>query len=107
MVRYLVFFNQPDDPEAFDKYYREVHMPLVKALPHLRRYSLARSIMPLRGDPMHLVAMMEYDDMATLKESFASPAGEATSRDVPNLAPVGKVHSMIYEVEDVDLGADR
>lgn len=29
MIRFLAAYDIPDDPEAFDRHYREVHIPLV------------------------------------------------------------------------------
>ena len=49
MVRYLVLFSTPEDTEAFDRHYREGHIPLVKALPGLRRYVV--------GHPPHQFAV--------------------------------------------------
>jgi uncharacterized protein (TIGR02118 family) len=103
MVRYLVLFSTPEDTEAFDRHYREVHIPLVKALPGLRRYAVGHSPAPVRGEPYHLVTASEWDDMTALKEAFGSPEGEATARDVANLAGPGKVRSTIFELEEVDL----
>lgn len=28
MVRFLVVYEKPQDPEEFDRHYREVHLPL-------------------------------------------------------------------------------
>ena len=33
MVRFLVLYDTPADPEAFDRHYREIHIPLAKQLP--------------------------------------------------------------------------
>ena len=41
--------------------------------------------------------------MTALKEAFGSPEGEATARDMANLAGPGKVRSMFFELEEVDL----
>jgi hypothetical protein len=30
MVRFLVLYDTPEDPEVFDKHYSEVHIPLAK-----------------------------------------------------------------------------
>jgi len=30
MVRFLVLYDPPEDPAAFDKHYTEVHIPLAK-----------------------------------------------------------------------------
>jgi uncharacterized protein (TIGR02118 family) len=105
MVRYMVLFSTPDDSEEFERYYREHHIPLIKALPHLRSLKLSREIAPVRGEPYHFISTLEFDDMAALKESFGSPEGDAAARDVANLAGPDQIRSMIFETEEVDLTA--
>jgi uncharacterized protein (TIGR02118 family) len=102
MVRFLVLYGMPVDPAEFERHYREVHIPLAKQLPGLRRYSISRG--PLSGvrggEPFHLIAELDWDDMDALRAAFASPIGQATGADVPLLA-TGGVRSMIYELEDL------
>lgn len=102
MVRFLVVYETPADPEAFDRHYREVHVPLARTLPGLRRYSVSRNAVAVRGgDPFYLVAELDWDDLDALRESFDSEAGRATAADVAVLAPQGGVRSMIFEVDDL------
>jgi uncharacterized protein (TIGR02118 family) len=102
MVRFIALYDQPEDAEAFDRHYREVHIPLAKKLPGLRRYTISRNARPSRGaDAYYLVAELDWDDIDALERDFRSPEGQATADDVGNLAPEGKVRTMIYEVEDV------
>ncbi len=101
MMRFLVVYETPSDPAAFDLHYREVHIPLAKKLPGLRRYTISRNASAVRGgEPYYLVAELDWDDQDALKAAFASPEGQATARDVANLATEG-VRSMIFEVEEV------
>ena len=101
MVRFLVVYETPADPAAFDRHYQDVHVPLAKQLPGLRRYTLSRACTPVRGgEPFYLVAELDWDDMDTLRAAFASPEGRATAADVAKLAPEG-VRSVIFEVEEV------
>ena len=102
MVRFLVVYETPTDPAAFDRHYRDVHVPLAKALPGLRRYTLSRNASAVRGgEPFYLVAELDWDDLDALRAAFASPEGRATAEDVAKLAPQGRVRSMIFEVEEV------
>ena len=102
MVRFIVLYDQPEDAEAFDRHYREVHIPLAKKLPGLRRYTISRNARPVRGgDLYYLVAELDWDDIEALQRDFRSPEGQATAADVAKLAPEGKVRSMIYELEEV------
>ena len=101
MVRFLVVYETPTDPAAFDEHYRQVHIPLAKKLPGLRRYTVSRDVAALRGEPFYLVAELDWDDMDALRAAFASPEGQATAHDVAELAPDGRVRSMIFEVGEV------
>ena len=102
IVRFLALYTTPSDPVAFDRHYFEVHVPLAKRLPGLRRYTVGRNITPVRGGPAYyLVAELDYDDMASLRASFASAEGRATADDVANLTASAATSSMIFEVEDV------
>lgn len=101
MVRFLVLYDIPADPEAFDRHYREIHIPLAKQLPGLRRYTISRNHQPVRGDrSYYLVAELDWDDTAAMQQAFASEVGRATAGDVPEFAPTG-VSSLVYEVEEV------
>lgn len=76
-------------------------MPLAKKLSRVRNYTVSRNISPIRGpQPYHLVAALDWDDMASLRQDFASPAGQQTARDVEHLEVLcpGR-HSMILELE--------
>jgi uncharacterized protein (TIGR02118 family) len=102
MIRFLVLYPEPLDVEAFERHYREVHIPLAKKLPGLRRYSVGRNATAIRGEePYYLVAELEWDDMASLQRDFKSQLGQETARDVDNLAALCPgVRSMVFELED-------
>jgi uncharacterized protein (TIGR02118 family) len=100
MVRFLVLYNTPDDPEAFDRHYRDVHIPLAKKLPGLRRYTVSRGTTTVRGQSFYLVAELDWDDMESMQAAFASPEGKAAAEDVPTFATGGS-GSMVFEVEEV------
>ncbi len=97
----MVVYERPADTAAFDRHYREVHIPLAKRLPGLRRYTISRDPAAVRGSAYYLVAELDWDDMDSLKAAFASPEGQATARDVAELAPDGGVRSLIFGVEEI------
>jgi uncharacterized protein (TIGR02118 family) len=100
-ARFLVLYGTPHDVEAFERHYREVHVPLARALPGLRRYTLGRDVRAVRGDrPTYLVAELEWDDMTALQGAFASEEGRAAAADMATLTGLADVQSMIYEVTD-------
>jgi uncharacterized protein (TIGR02118 family) len=57
VVRFIVLWQDtPTDTEAFDRHYREVHIPLANKMPGLRRYSLSRNVAQVRGEPAYCLA---------------------------------------------------
>jgi uncharacterized protein (TIGR02118 family) len=101
MVRFLVLYDTPDDPAAFDKHYNEIHIPLARQLPGLLRYTVSRDVTPVRGKQYYLVAEMDWESREAMQAAFASEIGQQTGADVPKFAPAGKSHSLIFEVTEV------
>jgi uncharacterized protein (TIGR02118 family) len=100
-ARFIVLWGTPTDPEAFERHYRDVHVPLATQLPGLRRYTLSRNLASIRGEePVHQVAELDWDDEAALRNAFESEVGRATADDVNQLAQWASVRSMIFELED-------
>lgn len=103
VVRLIILWkNAPTDPEAFERHYREVHVPLAKQMAGLRRYTISRNVTPVRGEPYFRVAELDWDDMLSFREAVDSAAGRATAADVAVLATLSSdVQSMVFELEDV------
>ena len=100
MVHFFVAYEQPSDVAAFERHYFGVHVPLAKRLPGLRRYSISRNPTAVRGPEPYLVALLEWDDMDSLRQDFASPLGRETARDVDHLATLCPgIRSTIFELE--------
>lgn len=101
-ARFLALWGQPDDPAAFERHYRDTHIPLALQIPGLRRYTLSRNVAAGQGqDPYYLIAELDFDDRAYLQAAFQSPEGQATAGDVATLAQHATVMRLIYELEDV------
>jgi len=99
-ARFLVIWETPSDPEAFDRHYREIHIPLALKLPGLRRYTVSRNHVAVRGEAPYIVGELEWDDMDALRAAFASAEGRATAADVTELSTTVGVRSLIYEAGD-------
>lgn len=100
MVKLIVLYSKPEDPAAFDKHYAEVHGPLAKKMPGLKKFELGRVTGSPMGEPRYyLTAELYFDDEAALNAAFASPEGKASAKDVMGFA--GKiVHMMVAKVEN-------
>jgi uncharacterized protein (TIGR02118 family) len=100
-VRFVALYETPAEPVAFDRHYREVHIPLGRQLPGLRRYTLGRDVTAVRGgEPYYLVAELEWDTMDELRAAFASAEGRATAADAACLQELTRVRSMIFTADD-------
>lgn len=100
-ARFLAVYETPADPGAFDRHYREVHIPLLRRLPGLRRYTISRDVIPLHGEPYYLIAELDWDTMDGLRDAFASAGGQATAADAARLQELAPVRRMIFAVEEL------
>ena len=99
-ARFLACYETPADPEAFDRHYREVHIPLGLRLPGLRRYTVSRDLVALHGAPYYLVAELDWDTPDDLRAAFATPTGRATGEDAARLEKLAPVRRMIFTAGD-------
>ena len=104
MARMVVVYETPKDPAAFDKHYFEVHVPLAKQLPGLRKYEISKGpVVALAGarEP-YLVGILHFDSLAAIREAFASECGKACAADRRVLAPDEQdVQMFLYESQVV------
>ena len=101
-AHFLAAYEAPTDVAAFDRHYVEVHVPLARRLPGLRRYTVGRDVAAVRGGPpCYLVAQLEWDTMDDLRAAFASPEGHATADDAAHLGELARVRSMVFVAESV------
>lgn len=84
-ARFIVLWERPTDPEAFERHYRDVHIPLARKIPGLRSYAICDNPLPVRGEPYFRVAELRWDTMDDLRVGIASPEGDATAKDVEEL----------------------
>jgi uncharacterized protein (TIGR02118 family) len=100
----VVIYKKPEDPAAFDKHYFEVHVPLAKQLPGLRKYEVSKGpvVAIAGGQKPYLIGILHFDSMAALKEAFASECGKACAADRRVLAPDDQdVQMFLYESQAV------
>lgn len=71
------------DVEEFERYYREVHLPLAAKAPDMRRLVLTRSDGGLEGaEPAwHRVAELHFENPEALEKSSHSPEWAAMRAD--------------------------
>jgi uncharacterized protein (TIGR02118 family) len=100
-VRFVAVYETPADPQAFDRHYDQIHIPLGRRLPGLRRYTVGRDATAVRGGVLyHLIAELEWDTIEDLRAAFASPEGRATALDAARLQELTTMRSMIFQMEE-------
>ncbi|HEX5039850.1 MAG TPA: EthD family reductase [Candidatus Limnocylindria bacterium] len=101
MPRLIVLYSVPEDPDAFDAHYRDVHTPIVERYPNLRNVRLTKPVgVAGRPAPFHLMAEMFFDTAADLDEALMSEAGADSARDLRNFAGAGV--SMFIALDPAD-----
>ena len=91
MVKLVVAYGSPDDPDAFDRHYADTHIPLVHKIPNLRRFESGKVVGTPDGSPppYYYLAELSFEDADALQESLGSPEGQAAAADVGNFASGG------------------
>jgi uncharacterized protein (TIGR02118 family) len=100
MAQILVLYPHPQDAAKFDRYYFDVHVPLARKIPGLRRFEVSRGTISGPGgpDPFHLVAILEFDSLAAIHQALETPESRAATDDLKNFAPAG-VQIHLYDSE--------
>ncbi|GAB3261082.1 EthD domain-containing protein [Arthrobacter pigmenti] len=91
MYRVSILYGTPADQQAFDQYYREVHIPIAKRMRDLTGWTLTW-VGQQDGDlapAVHLIADLYAADKASMDAILASDEGQAAAADVGNFATGG------------------
>jgi uncharacterized protein (TIGR02118 family) len=102
MAQLVVMYKTPRDAAAFDKHYSEKHIPIAKKIPGLRKYEVSRGPVATPAGPSnyHLVAMLQFDDLAAIQRAFGSPEAQAAVADVQSFA-TGGVEIFMFDTRQV------
>jgi uncharacterized protein (TIGR02118 family) len=87
MAQMIVIYRSPKDQAGFDKHYFEVHIPMAKKLPGLRKYEVSKGpIKSPNGETgFYFIAALYFDDLTAIQK--ATPEGQACAADRKILAP--------------------
>jgi uncharacterized protein (TIGR02118 family) len=99
-VKLVVLYTHPDDADAFDRHYLDVHMPLASKVPGLQRAETGRFVAALDtgGQTYYRSAELYFADQQALESGLGSAEGKATAADYGKIAPPGS--RMFVEVLD-------
>jgi uncharacterized protein (TIGR02118 family) len=89
-ARLIALYSQPEDPDAFDAHYRDVHDPIVRRYPAIREVRVTKADgVGGRPAPFYLMAEMVFDSRTDLDAALASDPGRESGRDLRNFASAG------------------
>lgn len=91
MVKVVVLYGHPADPDAFESHYAGTHLPLAAKMPHVARFEASRVIGTPDGSdaPYYRVAEVAFAGQEDLQAAMGSPEGQATVADIGNFATGG------------------
>ena len=104
MAQMIVIYKMPNNPAGFDRHYFEVHIPLARQLPGLRKLETSRGpVISLYGArDVHLVATLRFDSLSDINAAFMSECGRACAADRPQLvAHANDVEMLLFDSQSL------
>jgi uncharacterized protein (TIGR02118 family) len=91
MIKSTVLYGHPKDPEKFERYYADSHMPLVAKLPGTQRAESALVVGTPddSSPPYYRIAELWFGTAEEMRASLTSPEGQAIVADMQNFATGG------------------
>ena len=92
MAKLIILYGHPDDPDAFEDYYANRHIPYAsKHMPNVRDAENLRITGTTEGatPPYYRIAQLTYDSLVDLHAGITSDEGKAVIADLANFATGG------------------
>jgi uncharacterized protein (TIGR02118 family) len=101
MMKVAAIYGHPTSTEAFEKYYKDTHLPLVAQVKGVARVELTQFVAGPDGGKAAFYRMAElyFTSQAQMEQALGSPEGRATVADLPKFA-TGGVTVVIGSVEE-------
>lgn len=88
VAKLIVLYSNIKDPEKFDDYYKNVHIPLAKKIPGVRKIAVSKVKRVAVGKANYYqVVEVYFDDMESLKKASESKEAKEASKDGLALDP--------------------
>src|SRR3972149_3386192 len=98
MVKLVAMYKKPADVAAFESHYKEIHAPLAKKMPGLKKLEVCRFTGSPGGEPkFYMMAELYFDTKEAMMSALGSPEGKAAAKDVLSFAG-DLIHMMFAEV---------
>ena len=98
MVKLVALYKKPADVAAFETHYKEIHTPLARKMPGLKKLDVSRFTGSPGGEPkFYMMAEMYFDSRDAMMAALTSPEGKAAGKDVMSFAG-DLIHMMFAEI---------
>ena len=99
-----VLYGHPKDPAEFDRYYNDVHTPLVQKVKGLKKVTVTRFSPGMRGEQSkyYLMAQLYANSQEEFNQIMSTPEGRATGADTRNFA-TGGVEFLLGNEQEISL----
>lgn len=99
-VAYLVIYEgQPENPDAFLRYYMEKHVPIVWTFPKIRSIEIERGV---DGGDFFMITRLTFDTIEDLRVAINSEERERARADMKNFPPFkGTVRRQAVEIMEL------
>ena len=101
MYKFFALYKTPEDIPAFLEHYDNVHAPLARKIPGLKKLVVNRiTANAFGGDaPFFLIAEMQFETKEDFDKAMASEENRATGKDAMQFAK-GLITALIAESDD-------
>ncbi len=95
MVKLVAMYRKPADVSAFEAHYKEIHTPLARKMPGLKKMEVAHFTGSPGGEPkFYMMAELYFDNKESMMSAMGSPEGKAAAKDVMSFA--GDILHMMF-----------
>lgn len=100
MLRLVVTYAHPENPEAMLEHYRTSHAVITSKMPHVRSYTWGVSTTLDGSKPPHfLVAVVDFDSKEDCFAALSSAEGQEGAADLEKMPHAG-VTIDVYEFDE-------
>jgi uncharacterized protein (TIGR02118 family) len=91
VFRVNVLYGHPQNPDEFERYYFEKHLPLAMKIPGLMGFTSGQTVALTPGEraPYHRVASLYFENQQAAHRALGTPEGQLATSDVANFASGG------------------
>lgn len=101
MLRLTVLYGHPTDPDEFDRYYHEVHIPLARKIKGLKGWTIGKCQPSEPGElpAYYLIVGLYAESREAFDAIIQTPECQASIADLQNFATGGA--TFLYNDEEV------